>query len=180
MSNGLIPRRYAKALFKYAEEKGNTKEVYDTMKELVKSFAVSPDLQKVLSNPFVDKADKEKLLVSAAGQNAPSDYVDFVRLLVENRREEFANLIAISYCDLYRKLNHIARVTVTSAVPLTEEQLKKIRAVIDNTYKGYTIELSTSVDPSLIGGFVIDADNNRLDASLSNELDQLRLNLLRS
>ena len=70
--------------------------------------------------------------------------------------------------------------TVTSATPLTGEQLDKIRTIIDNAYKGWTVELSTAVDPALIGGFVIDAGNNRLDASLSNELDQLRLNLLRS
>ena len=150
------------------------------MKNLVDAFTKNPDLQKVLSNPFVETTDKENLLVSAAGKDAPKDYVDFVRLILENKREEFANLIALSYCDLYRKLNHIARVTVTSAAPLTEDQLKKIRNVIDNAYKGYTVELSTAVDPALIGGFVIDADNNRLDASLSNELDQLRLNLIRS
>ncbi len=180
MSNGLIPRRYAKALYKYAEEKGNTASVYETMKALADAFKTNPDLQKVIANPFVEKEDKEKLLVTAAGPDAPRDYVDFVRLLLENKREEFANLIAIAYCDLYRNLNHIARVTVTSASPLTEPQLDKIRKVIDNAYKGWTVELSTAVDPALIGGFVIDAGNNRLDASLSNELDQLRLNLLRS
>lgn len=180
MSNGLIPRRYAKALYKYAEEKGNTQAVYDTMKALVEAFKTNSDLQKVIANPFVEKADKEKLLVSAAGENAPKDYVDFIRLLLENKREEFASMIALSFCDLYRSLNHIARVTVTSAAPLSEPQLKKIRTVIDNAYNGWTVELTTAVDPSLIGGFVIDAGNNRLDASLSNELDQLRLNLLRS
>lgn len=179
MSNGLIPRRYAKALYKYAEEKGNIQTVYDTMKGLAESFKTNPDLQKVLANPYVDKIDKLKLLVTAAGPEAPADYVDFVRLLLENKREEFANLIAIAFCDLYRNEHHIARVTVTSASPLTEDQLKKIRTIIDNAYKGWTVELSTAVDPTLIGGFVIDAGNNRLDASLSNELDQLRLNLLR-
>ncbi|MBD5226561.1 MAG: F0F1 ATP synthase subunit delta [Bacteroides sp.] len=180
MSNGLIPRRYAKALYKYAEEKGNTETVYTTMKALADAFKTNPDLQKVLANPFVEKEDKEKLLVSAVGPDAPADYVDFVKLLLENKREEFTNLIAIAYCDLYRNLHHIARVTVTSATPLTGEQLDKIRTIIDNAYKGWTVELSTAVDPALIGGFVIDAGNNRLDASLSNELDQLRLNLLRS
>lgn len=180
MSNGLIPRRYAKALYKYAEEKGTTDAVYGTMSALAESFRQNPDLQKVLANPYVDAADKQRLLTSAAGTDAPTGYEDFVRLLIHNKREDYAYLIALEYCDLYRKLNHIARVKVTSAAPLADSQLAKIRNIINNAYKGYTVELTTAVDPSLIGGFVIDADNNRLDASLSNELDQIRLNLLRS
>ena len=102
MSNGLIPRRYAKALYKFAEEKGNTAAMYTTMLTLTDSFKSNPELQKVLANPFVSNTDKETLLTSAAGTEAPADYADFVRLLIENRREEFTWLIALDYCDLYR------------------------------------------------------------------------------
>ncbi len=53
MDNGLIPYRYAKALYKYASEHGTTKAVYDLMNRVVDSFRSAPDMQKVLSNPFV-------------------------------------------------------------------------------------------------------------------------------
>ncbi len=67
MDNGLIPYRYAKALYKYTQEKGKTEEVYNLMKRVIASFEANPRLQKVLANPFVKSADKEKLLLSAAG-----------------------------------------------------------------------------------------------------------------
>ena len=67
MDNGLIPGRYAKALYKLAVEKGNSEEVYEEMKSVVAAFETTPGLEKVLSNPFVDRSEKEKLLLTAAG-----------------------------------------------------------------------------------------------------------------
>lgn len=180
MVNGLIPRRYAKALYKFALDKGNTTVVYDEMKEVIESFRKNPDLQKVLSNPFVSAADKEKLLVTAAGDRAENDYRGFVKLILELHREEFAHLMALAYRDIYRDANNIRQVRITTATNLEDAEMQKIRSVVEKAFTGSTLEYSYDVDPSIIGGFVIDVDSVRMDASVSNELEQLRLNLLRS
>ena len=66
MNQGLIPNRYAKALFKFASEKGEADRVYDLMKALVASFVAEPRLQAVISNPYIPADDKTRLLMTAA------------------------------------------------------------------------------------------------------------------
>ena len=180
MVNGLIPRRYAKALYKFALEKGNAKAVYDEMKVVIGAFMKNPDLQKVLANPFVSAADKQELLIAAAGENAENDYRGFVKLIIELHREQFAYLMALAYRDIYREANRISQVKITTAANLNDAEMDKIRNVVVKAFPDTTLEFSYEVKPELIGGFVIDVDSLRMDASVSNELEQLRLNLLRS
>ncbi len=86
----------------------------------------------------------------------------------------------LAYRRIYRTENHISQAVVTTASNLGEQQMKKIRELVKNAFKGSVLEFSESVNPDLIGGFVIDVDSVRMDASVSNELEQLRQTLLRS
>lgn len=180
MNEGLIPQRYAKALYKLAVERGNADKVYLEMKTVAESFAENPGLQKVLSNPYVKKEDKAKLLLSAAGDLVEDDYRSFVTLILNRKRADYAHLMALAFCDLYRKEHKIARVKIITATKLDEAMMKKLSDVVVKAYPGMTLEFSYQVNPDLIGGFVIDVDDQRLDASISNEIEQLRLKLLRS
>ena len=177
MDNGLIPRRYAKALYKFALEKGETKRIYDLSKRVIDAFKENPDLQKVLSNPFISDEDKEKLLLSAAGEK-DKIYEQFVLLIISQKRVEFANAMMLAYRDIYRKENHISQAKITTAVKLDESRMKKLKKLVTDAFKDSELEFSEAVDPSLIGGFVIDVDSVRMDASLSNELEKLRQTLL--
>ena len=180
MNEGLIPQRYAKALYKLAVERGNAEKVYLEMKTVADSFASIPGLQKVLSNPYVKREDKEKLLLTAAGDMVEDDYRSFVKLILDRKRADFAQLMALAYCDIFRKENRIARVRIITASKLDDAMMQKLRDIVTKAYPGMTLEFSYDVDPELIGGFVIDVDGQRLDASISNEIEQLRLKLLRS
>ena len=177
MDNGLIPRRYAKALYKYALEKGETKGIYELSKRVIDSFKANPDLQKVLSNPFVGDEDKEKLLLAASGES-DDIFKQFVKLIIDQKRVEYANAMMLAYRDIYRKENHISQARITTAVKLDESRMKKLKKLVTDAFKDSELEFTEAVDPSLIGGFVIDVDSVRMDASLSNELEQLRQTLL--
>lgn len=179
MDNGLIPRRYAKALYKFALEHGSTQAVYDEMKDVIASFRNNPRLAKVLSNPFVGNQEKFELLKAAAGSRVEDDYLGFVKLILEQRREEYALQMALAYRDLYRKANKISQVKIITAVKLPEAEMKKLRDLVANSFKDTTLEFSEQINPDIIGGFIIDVDDSRMDASLSNELEQLRINLLK-
>lgn len=180
MNQGLIPNRYAKALFKFACEKGEADRVYDLMKTLVASFVEQPRLQAVIANPYISADDKMRLLRTAAHADEKKDtcYDDFLRLLLQNRRIEFAREIALAYLDIYREANNIYLVKLTTAAELPEEEIKRLHDLVERHLNGATMEFSKIVDPGLIGGFVIDINSERLDASVSNELKQLRLKLL--
>lgn len=179
MNDGLIPRRYAKALYKFALEKGESEHVYELMRRLAESFSAEPSLQSVLGNPYVDDADKCALLCTASGAtDADAVFNDFLKLLVENRRIAFAREIALAYVSIFREENAIYMVTVESAAPLDKNEEGRIRALVEKHLGGGKLEFNTSVNPELIGGFVVSVGNDRIDASISNELKQLRLNLL--
>ncbi|MCC8070812.1 MAG: ATP synthase F1 subunit delta [Bacteroidales bacterium] len=182
MNDGLIPRRYAKALLETAQQQGADKDthIYDLTRRLIDSFASEPGLQDAVNNPFVTDADKELLLTTAAGADPKTDrlYADFLKLLAENHRLGMARDIAIAYAELYRQKHNIYQVTVTSAAPLAPDAAKRLKAMIEQHLKGAQMEYTSLVDPDLIGGLVVSVGNERLDASIANELKQLRLKLL--
>lgn len=180
MNQGLIPRRYAKALYKVDLEHGTTSTTYALMQQLVKVFTATPELKTAIANPFVSTTDKIKMLETAAAVKPGDDttYDDFLRLLTENHRIDMIDLIALAYIDIYRKANNIHHVEVITAAPLDVAATDRIKALISKHISGGTMEYTGSIDPDIIGGFVVNIDNQRLDASLAHEFNQLRQTLL--
>lgn len=180
MNEGLIPRRYAKALYKYAVEQGQDKPMYGLMKCLADAFAADATLQEVMGNPFIADDDKVNLLNIASGNGASqSCFADFLKLLVANKRISSVRSIALAYQTIYRKANNIYLVEVVSASPMDSTDESRLKKLIEGHLNGGTMEFSQRVDEQLIGGFIVNIDSERLDASVQNELKQLRLNLLR-
>lgn len=179
MNEGLIPKRYAKALFEYASERGKAESLYRLMGTLENSFRENHELQPTLENPFIDDSQKERLIATAAGAagNDPV-FADFITLLARNKRLDMVRRAAIAYRDIYRQANHISLVTVTAAAPLDPEEEKRLKDLVAKHLDGGTMEYTFAVDPSLIGGFTVGINSERLDASIKNELKQLRLKLL--
>lgn len=182
MNEGLIPRRYAKALFKVAQEKNCAPQMYALMKQLSLSFAAQPVLNQTIANPFVSAEEKVALITTAAGATAADPLMaDFLKLLIQNKRIDLVRDIALAYADIYRKENNIYVVTVTSAQPLDPAELERLHRIVqEHLPKGATTEFSSQVNPDIIGGFTIAINNERLDASIKNELKQLRLKLINS
>lgn len=179
MNQGLIPSRYAKALFEYASGKGADGRIYELAGQLAGSFASEPALQQAVANPFIPAADKVGLLNSAAGATDKDEvYARFLKLLVENNRLDAAREIALAYMRLYRSEHHIYLVTVTAAAPMGEAEEERLKKLISRRLGGGSMEYRLCVDPGLIGGFTVRINNEKLDASLANELKQLRLKLL--
>ncbi len=179
MDNGLIPRRYAKALYEVASDRGLADKLYEKMRLLESAFASEPKLGAAMRNPFVSDADKEALILAACGGQAGDVMMDdLIRVLKTNRRLDLVREIASAYQKVYREANNIYRVKVISAAPMPDAELARLKKLITAHLNGAKMEFATEVDPELIGGFVIDIDNERLDASVKNELKQLRLKLL--
>lgn len=180
MNDGLIPRRYAKALLLVARERGVETDIYSHMKCLEQSFVEFPRLNDTLNNPYVSDEDKRVLILSAAGVKPDENatFSDFISLLTDNRRIGMIRLMAIAYIELYRKENRIYDVTVQSAAELSVTDEKRIKDFVERHLDGGTMEYYHSVNPELIGGFTISVGNEKIDASVSNELKQLRLQLL--
>ncbi len=180
MNDGLIPNRYAKALYKYALEQGAAKDVYAEMKRLSDSYAELPELKRTVDNPFLPVVDREKVLLSASGAQKNGCFGKFILMVIKNNRESFMREIAMSYGKIYREANNIAQVAITTATELPDDKISQIIEVVQHELNGKTIEKTVTVDPELIGGFVVKVDSMMLDTSVKNELKKLRLKLLKS
>ncbi len=179
MNEGLIPRRYAKALFKVDTERSSAKRTFVLMNNIICAFESEPRLSRAMANPFVEINDKIKMLSTAASAtDADTTFADFLKLLAKNRRIDLIHSIARSYADIYRSENNIRRVEVVSAAPFEPSVEERIKQVIEKHLNGASMDFSTRVDADLIGGFIVNIDNERLDASVSNSFKQLRLSLL--
>lgn len=179
MNEGLIPKRYAKALLKFAVEKNAGKRVYELMVNLAGSFSDNAGLDSTMANPFIAPEKKMELLMTAAGATESDEvYRDFLKLLRNNNRLPLARAVAIAYADSYRKANNIYRVEVAAAAPMDKAGEERLKKLIVSHLNGGTMEYNFKVDPDLIGGFTVNIGSEKLDASIKNELKQLRLKLL--
>lgn len=178
MNDGLIPNRYARALYKLALENGDDGRVYDEMKALDNSYQAAAGLKKAVGNPFLPIDEKMSLLCSAAQSSDSGSTARFMRLVVEKNRVDFLRAIARAYLKLYRERHDIARVEVITAAAMPQDEIDKILAMVTRTLGNKKLELTTTVNPTLIGGFVVNIDDKELDASVKTQIDKLRLKLL--
>ena len=176
MNEGLIARRYAKALLKYAQEKDKTFPVYEAARQVEASFIAHLDLQEAMLNPVLTASQKEALMLSASSE----EYLRFVRLLLRERREDYLRPIMLMYQKLYRDVNHIVRAQIVTAAPLDKQILSRIEEVVARHCKDAKLEFEHKIDPEIIGGFVLNVGGEQLDASIEKELKQLRLKLINS
>ncbi|MBP5687301.1 MAG: ATP synthase F1 subunit delta [Muribaculaceae bacterium] len=178
MNDGLIPNRYAKALYKLLQECGDTAAIYNEMKQLDASYAAEAGLKKAVNNPFLPVEDKLKLLCAASGAKLGGTSAKFMELVIKNNRIDFLRSIALAFMKQYREQNGIAKVEIVTAVQLGDDEINAIIDVVKEQFGDKTIELTKKVNPDLIGGFTVDVDSRVLDASVKNQLEKLRLKLL--
>lgn len=177
MDEGLISRRYAKALLRYAQEQGCADRIYDESKNFEIAFTQNPGVEKALQNPVLESEEKEHLIVSATGGNPANAFLRFIRLVIKNRRELYIRSICLMYQKLYRQAYNIAQVKIITAAKLSDNIINRIKQLMQQK-SDQTIEFVHEIKPSIIGGFILQCDSKQLDASVSNELKLLRLKLL--
>ena len=178
MNDGLIPSRYAKALYKLSIETGECDEIYEQMRALSGRNTAIDELKRVMRNPYIANEDKGRVMLLAAGAKPGSSLEKFIMLIIRNNRAEFLRKIALSSVALYREKHNIAEVIVTTAAQLPEKEMQAIIDVVKKQLQGYTFEVVSEINPDLIGGFTVQVGDVLLDASVKNELKNLRLKLL--
>ena len=177
MSDGLIPRRYAKALYKFAVENGDSQDVYELLKSLSFRYTALDELKRAMLNPNVPNEEKGAYILQLVGGKPGSSLDKFLVMCMRNNRSEYLQKISLAYVDLYREAHEIAHVVITTAVPMPEAELDAIIAIVKKRLGAKTLEIEQKIDPELIGGFTVDINGLVLDASVKRELNELRLQL---
>jgi len=173
MDTGIIAGRYADALLKYTRETGGGPEVFTQVRKLFKSLTCIPELRAALDNPVsVSDAKKYELLATAAGEDLRDELKRFLRLVISHRRISMLTRILISFIDRYRKAEGLMIGRLITAVP--DPELEKKLKAISHEKTGGKAEFITKVDPSIIGGFIVEFDGYRMDASIATQLQKVK------
>ena len=170
MSNARLAGRYAKSILDLATEKGQLEAVYADMKYLQAVCTASSEFVNLLRSPII-KADQKNSIIDAVTKDKVSALTNaFTVLLVKKGRESDLPEMATAFIEQYNALKGIHQVTLTTAVEVSEALKKSIEEKVKAENKFATIELTTKTDDALIGGFVLEFDNNLLDASIARDI----------
>ena len=172
MNVGVISVRYARALLKCSVDAKLEDKVYSEMQTMAQSFASVPELKFTIDNPMLSKENKAKLLTAAAGGEISELTRSFINLVLKEDREGVMQFMANSYITLYRKQKNIIRGKLTTAAAVTPAVEQKMRQLVENNTNG-TVEFETEIDPDIIGGFVLEYDTYRMDASVKAKLNTI-------
>ena len=167
-----IARVYSEALFEVAKEKGSLDEVHEQLGEIADKVDEDRDLQVFFFSPYFSSNEKRDGIAKAfSGGN--EELINFLELLAEKHRMPALFRIRRRFDELYAEENQQLAVTVTSAIELEASVVDSIGAEIEKQ-TGKSIELTSEVDESIVGGLVLQVGNRVLDASIRNRLEKLR------
>ena len=164
--------RYAKALLDLAVENNKTEQVSANMLALISANNENEEFGSFLNSPIIS-SEKKNEIFKVLFPNFESETVSFMELIAKNGRESLLPAIAASFEAQLKEHKGIVTVILTSAVPLDANTKATLLKKIQGAVKG-EIDLKEEIDPELIGGFVIKIGDNRIDASVMNQLKNIK------
>jgi F-type H+-transporting ATPase subunit delta len=167
-----IAQVYARALFEVAKEQGKLDLVREQLGQFADALDANGDLRVFFFSPYFSTEEKKDGLHKALTGADPA-IVNFLETLLERHRMPVIFRIRDEYGRLWDSENKLLPVEVTSAVDLDEATVKSIGERIGEQ-TGQRVELTSKVDPDILGGIVLRVGNSILDASIKHRLDQLR------
>jgi len=164
--------RYAKAIIETAVSTGKAIQVNEDMKSIITAVDSSTDLKDFLVSPIIKSDIKMKALLEVFG-SVQSETKSLFRLLQENKRFEILVAIASQYNAQFDEMNGVEVAKVTTAFPITADLEAKIlaKAATISTKK---LTIQNTIDPSIIGGFILRIGDKQYNASVSNRLQELK------
>jgi ATP synthase F1 delta subunit len=169
---------YARSLFDVAKEHGVLDDVHVQLGMWADTLDANRELQVFFFSPRFTSAEK-KDAVRKVVVGADERFLNFLELLAERHRLPVTFRIRRTFDELWREEHKLLPVHVTTAIELDEAVLGEIGAKIEER-TGRRVELSSTVDPDIIGGLVLRVGNRILDASVHGRLERLRRQITRA
>ena len=164
--------RYAKAVLSLASDKKAAEAVNIDMKLIAKTFSENEDLSTMLKSAVI-KSDEKKAVLTKVFPKLNAISSGLFDVLFTNKRLELLPEVASKYSVLFDELSDKETATVTTAIPMTKELVKKVLAKV-KTLTSKKVELDNVVDESILGGFILRVGDKQYNASISNKLEKLR------
>ena len=171
MKGSRVAIRYAKALLATAQEQQAVDQVADDMESVYTTLENSQELKAVLASPVISAELKGDTLKAIFGKASPV-VKTLLALISGNNRANHLKGMALKYKQLYQELQGKQEAEVTTAVPLTPALEKVVMEKI-KTLTDKKVELVSTVDQDIIGGFILRLGDQQFDASVANQLQSL-------
>jgi F-type H+-transporting ATPase subunit delta len=169
---------YARSLFEVAKDQDKLDVVRDQLGAFADALSDTRELHVFFFSPYFSTQEKEDGLERAVADADPV-ILNFLKLLIEKHRMPVLFRIRENYERLWEDENKLLPVEITSAVELDESIAKQLGDRIQEQ-TGRHVELSSRVEPDILGGIVVQVGNSVLDASVRNRLEQLRRQVARA
>lgn len=173
MSVFRVANRYASALMGLAVERKNLDQFAEDVEFINNTLSHSKELRLFLANPVIKKTVKVEVFKEILKSRKNKDLSEFVEFLISKNREEILPSIVKRFLEMRDTKLGIIRGEVTCALELTSEQQSSLKKEMES-YTKQKVELSFKVDERIIGGFLVKAGDTVIDASITNQLKQLR------
>lgn len=174
MKQTILAKRYAKAIFAVGQEQTKHDEYNETLQGLADLFSETPEVVDALTNPLYPMDVKEQVMTGMVkSMNVDTIMGNFLNLLVQKKRAEILPEIAAYYKTMLDELNNVSHGNVISAVELNDELKTSVQTVLEKL-TGKKVELTTEVDPSIIGGIIAKVGDLVLDGSIKTQLAGLK------
>ena len=167
-----MSKEYAAALFALACEEQAEQQIAAALEHVLAAWQENPTYEELLASPAIPLSERQALIEQAFAF-APQHAVTMIKLLCERGRIRILPDCVEEYRRLLQQRQSLAIARVTSAVELTEEE-KAALAIKLQTYGSRNVVLDCTVDPSLIGGIVVEMDGRRIDGSVRHRLQQVK------
>jgi len=174
MSVSRIASRYAKSLIYFAQENNKLDEVRTDMALLDKALE-SRDLVMLLKSPIVNELKKKEIFNVLFDGKLSDTTLGFLNIIMNKGREEYIPAISNEFEAQYKLMKGISEVKLTTATPISEANLSSIKAkLLSSNETSQEVEIDTIVDPSILGGFIIEIGDKLYNDSIAYKLSQMK------
>ena len=173
----MVGRRYGKALFEAARDKEQLSVVYPELRKLRKIFEELPDLGNILTDVRLEPYEKDEIFKTLV-PHFSGLVEDFLKIVYDYHRLDSIPLMIDEFEHRYDAYRGILYGTVKSVQPLTPQQLAALEKNLEPITQSSQVKLTNQLDPTILGGVVIEANGTVIDGSLKMRLTQIKKALL--
>jgi F-type H+-transporting ATPase subunit delta len=167
-----IVRRYAAALFQSAQKVEVVDLVESDLGLITYTMETIPTLSEALVSPLIPASKKREVVTSIFRDKIHEITLFYLYLLIDNRREEVIKQTEFEYIRLANEARGIVAAQVTAAIELTESEMAKLKANLSEQM-GKRVDITVTVDPSIIGGLIVRIGDTVMDGSVTGQLEKL-------
>lgn len=176
MSEEVVSRRYAEALYALASEQNLVDEIGSELAVVGKVFEEEKQFVDILNHPKIT-LDEKMSLVETTFKETEKPLLNLLKLLVERHRINLVSKIAVEFTEKYNQVNGIAVAEVSSVRALSDDEKLSIEASLKQKLNKAEVTINNIVNPSLLGGLRIRVGNTIFDGSVSGKLNRLKNNI---